>query len=117
MKAKYLLVSAVLCVTLLGTESSALAGSATTGLVSNITVSRNDEAAIFIQSGTRSGAPACASANPTKWAIDVYPEVGKATLSMLLTAYSLGKRVTITGTGTCDAYGTAETVSFINIDE
>ncbi len=72
----------------------------------------------FRTSGTRVGVPACVTpGQESRFVIDARTDAGKAMLSVLLTAVARGKRVTITGTGTCGIWGDTESVSFIEVED
>ena len=104
------LLSGLLC------SSPALAGSAGPGHITGI-VTTNSGAAFFNDSGTRTGSPSCASGNPVRWVLNDATPAGQGMLSMLLTAYSLGRSITVMGTGVCDLDSATETVGFFFIDD
>ena len=84
-----------------------LAGSQT-GKVLNIRVSSKTigNPTHILLEGAWSNKPTCAVA---WWAIDTDTVAGKSLLSILLTAYSTGKEITLWGTGQCDLRGDMET--------
>jgi hypothetical protein len=87
-----------------------LASGTDSGNVSQI-LSANTSRGFFEQSGTRTSRPACATA--TRWVIDTSTLAGQAMFSQLLTAYSLGRKVYISGTGDCALWGDSEGVAGI----
>ncbi|BEV12112.1 hypothetical protein ATDW_26080 [Asticcacaulis sp. DW145] len=61
--------------------------------------------------------PACQSATfPKRFAIDASTVSGQAYASGLITAYAMGKKVRITGTGTCDIFWDTETVQYFEVE-
>lgn len=68
---------------------------------------------LFTSDGSRSQTPTCHTM-PNRWAFDATTPAGQAMLSVILTAYSSGKRVDVHGTGLCSAWLDTETVEFIN---
>jgi hypothetical protein len=66
---------------------------------------------VFFQNGSRDTRPACATA--PRWVIDVSSNTGQVMASTLLTAYSLGKKIVVVGTGNCYIVGDTETVYYI----
>ena len=95
------------------TSQSALAGSAAPGKVVNPIVNR---AGIFFfsQTGVRSAIPTCEVYN--RWAVDVNTPRGQSMMSLILTAYSQGKNVSIAGTGECGVAGDTEGIEFIIVN-
>ncbi len=93
---------------------SALAGpseaSVTTGNITGITVTNWGQVAVF-ETSSHPGRPACATA--VQWDFNVSTAAGQAILSTLLTAYSLGKAITFTGTGVCDIESNVESISYV----
>lgn len=70
---------------------------------------------VFSQTGSRGTRPACDTQN--RWVIDVSTNVGQAMAATLLTAYAIGKKISIIGTGTCAVLSDTEIVSyFFTID-
>jgi len=74
-------------------------------------------AVIFVHSGTRTAPPACGAGYGTRWVIDASTLQGQSQLSVLLTAYSLHKSISIQGTGACDIWGDTETVQIILVHD
>lgn len=64
--------------------------------------------------GTRSGAPACATES-YRFAIDASTAAGKTQAAGILTAFAMGKRVAIYGTGVCSVWNDTETVNYFQI--
>jgi hypothetical protein len=95
--------------------SAAGAGSAPPGTVSNIlpqSYSASSQLFFFNQSATPAGHPACATA-AGRWVINVATPAGQAMASVILTAYSLGKPVSVMGTGACADWGDTESVLYV----
>jgi len=65
----------------------------------------------FAQNGSRTSLPACATS--TYWSIDLTSAGGPATMAALISAYLSNKPISVTGAGTCNAYG-QELVSYIS---
>ena len=85
------------------------------GHISNILVNA-DGKAFFNQSGTRTSIASCQAASvPNRWAFDVNTAKGQAMLSLVLSAYSLGKSVQVYGIGECSDWPDTETVSYVEI--
>ena len=95
--------------------SPAGAGSAPLGTVSYL-LPQSDTASsqlfFFNPSGTPVGHPACATST-NRWVINLALPAGQAMASVVLTAYSLGKPITVTGTGACTDWGDTESVLFV----
>lgn len=72
---------------------------------------------IFATSGSRTGVPACAASDPTRFAFDGTTAAGKNQVAAILTALALGRRVRVVGTGACAVHPTIETVQYVYIDE
>jgi hypothetical protein len=91
------------------------AGSSSSGLVSNIIpqnpISGSPSVVFFTSSGTRSGRPACATS--ARWVINTTTIGGQVMVSVLLTAYARGRPVSVSGTGACDDWSGAESVSYL----
>jgi len=62
-----------------------------------------------------SNSPQCAS-NITRFAVNPSVSSGKAMIATLLTAYSTGAKVTITGANSCNIDGVSEDISFFCIN-
>lgn len=62
--------------------------------------------------GTRTGLPSCGAGQPARFAFDSSTAAGKSKLAVLLTAYSLGKTVQVTGTNLCDVVADTETINY-----
>lgn len=100
---------AILLIALL-MPSFAWASSAGYGNVSGI-VSQDGGKTFFVQSGNRSARPACATAD--RWVFNLTNAGGPGMMATILTAYSLGKPVTVLGTGTCDVWPDTETTYYV----
>ncbi len=90
--------------------SSASASNATAGSISNIAINGAGIVS-FHHSGGREAPPACQTQASTVWVFSAATPQGQAKLSFLLTAYSLGKQVTILGTSDCAEWGDTETAN------
>jgi hypothetical protein len=88
--------------------SEATTGSAN-GTVYNITTQGNFF--LFQVTGTHINNPACSTTQ--RWALSVASAGGQTMAAQLLTAYSLGKVVSISGDGTCTIYGDSENVFYV----
>jgi hypothetical protein len=67
--------------------------------------------------GARSPVPACAAAQPNRFAIDVTTSQGQAMAALLLTSWSMKKRIWVNGTGTCSIEAGVETVAYFNAED
>lgn len=69
----------------------------------------------FITSGgVRTSPPSCAAPLLTTWAVDVTTPQGQAIVATVITAYSMGKKIYISGTGSCPSFQpNGESVFFI----
>ena len=92
--------------------TNAFAGSATSGTLSTVHTFASGQVLVYTN-GSRSDVPTCATIQPARFAINGNTAGGKVLAAAVLTAYSLGKRVTIIGNGTCDVYGDTESISYI----
>jgi hypothetical protein len=90
--------------------SPAWADGSATGQLTNVTV-QSTGVVLFSTTGAHTGAPACATTG--RFAFNAATAAGQATLAVLLTAYGLGKQVTVFGTGACDVWSDSETVFYI----
>ena len=68
-----------------------------------------EEGKAFYTTGTRSAVPLCSTVL-RHWVFNAATANGQAMLSALLTFYSQGKAVAVTGTGACSDWGDTETV-------
>ena len=94
------------------TFSNAFAGSATFGTLSTVHTFANGVVLVYTN-GSRSEVPACATNQPARFAINGSTAGGKVLAAAIFANYSLGKQVTIIGSGTCDVYGDTESISYI----
>lgn len=93
--------------------SPASASTAQFGTISGVYGTSNG-AILFATDGARTTAPACQAAGaPQRFAIDASTTAGQAAASLLLTAYSLHRKVFVQGMGACGIWSDAETVSYI----
>lgn len=69
----------------------------------------------FRQTGSRSTRPSCATID--RWVINVSTPEGQTMAATLLTAYSLHKRISVTGTGGCATWGDTETVLYFAVED
>jgi hypothetical protein len=85
------------------------------GTVSNVLVDNVGGPYAFYMNGARTTPPACAT--DTAWVITTPSgDNAKAMFSSILTAFSAGKTVDVTGTGTCPSGITRESVQFIEVN-
>ena len=90
------------------------ASSANNGVLSLMHFMSNGVVLVYT-SGTRStDLPACASSEPTRFAVDGTTAGGKVQVAGLLAAYATGKTVAIFGTGDCGVYGDTESISYFH---
>ena len=94
---------------------SCYAQSTTAGTISNIIVLPGG-AVVFNQSGQRYNIPSCGAGEPTRWAFNVNSNEGQARFASLLSAYAMGKSITISGSGACPDWGDTESVTWIQVD-
>ena len=74
-------------------------------------------AVLFNTSGERGPRPPCSGPGlDARYAINASTLVGQSQLSVLMTAYSLHKRILIRGTGTCSIWGDTETVDYFMVE-
>jgi hypothetical protein len=74
-------------------------------------------AVMFNTDGVRGTPPACSGPGlGARFAINASTLVGQSQLSVLMTAYSLRKRISIHGTGTCSIWGDTETVDYFVVE-
>jgi phosphotransferase system HPr-like phosphotransfer protein len=58
--------------------------------------------------------PSCEVHN--RWAVDVNTPKGQSMMALILTAYSQGKNVSISGTGECSDAGDTEGIEYVLIN-
>ncbi len=103
-----------MAILLLLSSAESTAGASPASIVTNVLVMYNTGGqVIFYTSAAHTGAPVCATQN-TRWVFSGATPAGQATLSLVMTAYTTGKPLTIYGTGACDIWGDTETVNYIN---
>jgi hypothetical protein len=95
------------------TAGGAQAGNAAAGNLNN-PYFMNNGVLLIPTDGTRSGVPACATES-LRFAIDASTPAGKVQAAGILTAFSMGKKVVIWGTGGCTVWGDTETVNFLQV--
>lgn len=70
----------------------------------------------FNMTSNRTSAPSCATA-ANRWVINSATSQGQAMIAGLLTAYATGRRISVTGTGTCALWADTETVEYFQIED
>lgn len=70
-------------------------------------------AVLFHTGAARTDVPACAAGQAARWAIDTNTAAGKAQLAGLLAAHAAGKKVSVSGTNTCNIWADTESVSYL----
>jgi len=94
--------------------SSALAGTAASGLLSMPHVLENGVVIVYT-SGTRTNTPSCALTYPDRFAFDSTTAAGKSLWAGILAAFLAEKAVFIAGTNSCSVSGGSETLSYFYI--
>lgn len=96
---------------------SLLAGSAnagtSTGPIAMIMAHVGD--IVIFDAGSHQGKPACHTVGE-QWALSLATPTGRAMYALLLSAQIQGKSVSVTGSGTCSAWGDRESPLFIIIN-
>lgn len=92
---------------------SAQAGNAAAGNLNN-PLFMNNGVLLLPTDGARSSVPACATES-ARFAIDASTAAGKTQAAGILTAFAMGKRVSIIGTGVCSVWSDTETVNYFQI--
>lgn len=96
-------------------SSAAHASDQTPGKISGV-YSMDNGAFMFFSNGTRTGTiPSCAESKPTRWSIDGTTAEGNLKVASLLTAFSLGKNVTVFGKGVCTSWADTEEVKYVYV--
>lgn len=112
------LFGAALCAAFLSLASAAHASNASAGKISDILSFGSGGVVFFNHDGVRSTLPACSGAVlPTRWAIDASTLAGQGRLAILLSAYGLGKKIEIVGSGTCSLWSDTETVNYFVVKD
>jgi hypothetical protein len=75
----------------------------------------NGNVAILKISPKPTNSPSCATNPNFSYAFDISTEVGKATLSMVLTAYAANKKIYLDGDGSCSLYSRIESLRQIRL--
>ena len=70
---------------------------------------------LFWTNGARSNVPACGQGIAQRFAINGATAAGKVQAAALLTAYSLGKKISVIGTGDCQVWSDTETVNYFQM--
>jgi hypothetical protein len=108
--------TALICATAAAVAVPANASEADWGYVS-YPYGTSNGAVMFNTSGSRGTPPSCQGPGlGPRFAINASTLVGQSQLSVLMTAYSLHKRISIHGTGTCSIWGDTETVDFFVVE-
>lgn len=95
----------------IATSSFAFAGGSS-GPVTNPFTMNSGQGYFFFNAGAVGGKPACSAASPT-WAVDLSTPAGRSIQALVLTAYALGKSVSVTGTASCSVWSDRETVAYV----
>jgi hypothetical protein len=66
---------------------------------------------------TRDALPACAAAQPNRWAIDASTQAGLAAAQTLLWAKQNNRAIYVTGSGKCSVWSDVETVTRFDVQE
>jgi len=110
-------IAACALVASLGLGMQAHASDAAFGYISG-PFGMSNGAVLFFTSGARTTPPACSGPNlERRYALNASTIAGQSQLSVLMTAYAMGKRITIHGTGTCSIWGDTETVDYFAVEE
>lgn len=88
------------------------AGTADNGTLYQVHFMNNGVVIAYI-TGTRTGAPTCATIT-NRFAVDATTPAGKVLLAGLLASHATKTPVRIVGTGTCTAWGDTETINYMN---
>jgi hypothetical protein len=88
------------------------AGYTLPGKVSNVMFMGNGTVIFNLSSNSIGDKPPCAYTYPNSWSIETNTSAGKARLAGLLTAYSTGADIKISGTGDCPYWGDREGVDY-----
>jgi len=70
---------------------------------------------LFWTNGARYNVPACGATLASRFAINGATAAGKVQVAALLTAYSMGKKISVVGTGDCQVWSDTETVNFFQM--
>lgn len=109
----------VLCLaSVCSTSQVAFASNASMGYIVEVFGTYNG-AVLFSTTGTINGArPSCQGPGLTqRYAIDASTVAGQAMVAILMTAKAQGKRIDISGMGSCTIWGDTETVQFIFVED
>ena len=111
---------AALCAAMLSLSLAPAAHASSTdpGTISEIIAFGDGGVVFFNLSGARSTLPTCnGSTLPTRWAIDASTIAGQAKLAILLSAYGLGKKIQVFGTGACPLWPDTETAGWFVVKD
>jgi len=108
-------IASIVLLFILVVSANAHAGSAGPGTLSNVHF-MGTGIVITYTSGSRTNVPACATGQPSRFAIDATTATGKVHLSGILAAHAAGKTVRIFGTGNCSVFGDTESVSYFIVE-
>ena len=98
-------------------STAAVAGSADVGSVAAILPMTTSSSLFFFnQSGTRYSPPGCASLS-VRWVIPTNSPAGQSAAALVMLAYSMRKRVWVSGTGACSLWGDTETVNWVTVED
>jgi hypothetical protein len=110
---KFLLAAIASALLVSGVTATPAAASEAQGRVTRVYVMNNGVAMFHLDAPLRTGLPACAVNLPTRWAFDANTPAGQAKLSLILTAYSLGKEIRVIGWDGCPDWGDTESVNWM----
>lgn len=108
--------AALICTAVAAVAAPANASDTTWGYIS-YPYGTSKGAVMFNTDGVRGTPPSCSGPGlGARFAINASTLVGQSQLSVLMTAYSLHKRIAIHGTGTCSIWGDTETVDYFVVE-
>lgn len=111
-----LMFAALICAAAAGGAGPAKASDAAWGYIS-YPYGTSNGAVMFNTTGERGTPPSCSGPGlNARFAINASTLVGQSQLSVLMTAYSLHKRISIHGTGACSIWGDTETVDYFVVE-
>jgi uncharacterized protein YggE len=112
---KFRSLAILLAITCLAITNPAQASEATYGYITAFNPGLDGSGLLtFSTTGTRTARPGCSM---DRWVISTNTNAGQFMASALLTAFSMKKRVKITGTGTCAVWPDTETVYYFFIED
>jgi hypothetical protein len=101
---------AALFLTAVAVPTASHASQSSSGTIYGISIEEGK--AFFYTTGARSAVPGCSTVLK-RWVFNAATANGQAMLSALLTFYSAGKAIAVTGTGACTDWGDTETVRYV----